>query len=91
MKRARKYRPEPRSFGISGTWALALLTKELWMAKQLGNPALFSGVCDDVVRKNRIRLEILRRGLDQTMAGNRNGKSETWAQVFARVYQEPLA
>jgi hypothetical protein len=53
--------------------------------------AIFTGVSDPEIRRERIRTAILDAGLDCTLVGkNLAGKTETYADLFGRIYAEPL-
>jgi hypothetical protein len=66
---------------------------EAWMAQRLGLPLGWDGgVTTREDRREAIRQEILGRNLGGIVAGKRRGepKPKTWAQLFERVYSEPL-
>ena len=64
---------------------------ELWLARRLGLPLSWAGgVTTREMRRDRIRAEILERGLADAIAGNAKGRPETWAEVFQRIYRQPL-
>ena len=65
---------------------------EDWMANKLGMPELFAvGVTDKPKRRELLREAILRRCLNYQTAGrNPEGKTETWAELFERVFEQPL-
>lgn len=71
---------------------LASVVAELWIAYQLALPLSWAaGVTTRGQRCDRIRAEILGRNLADRAAGRRvNGSTETWAELFERVYQQPL-
>mgnify|MGYP001182255418 CR=1 FL=1 len=71
-------------------FALAKHTADLWMARKLGDPALFAGVTTEAERKRRVRQRIIDLGLADAEAGKRDGQPETWRALFARVFHEPL-
>lgn len=64
---------------------------ELWLAHRLGQFGhVFGGVTDPAIRKQRIR-EAIREGAHETnIAGRRDGKPETFAEIFERIYGESL-
>ena len=67
------------------------LVVEQWLARrlQLGlNWA--SGVTTADQRRETIRLAILKKGIAEQRAGFRKGYPETWAQLFRRIYRQPL-
>jgi hypothetical protein len=70
---------------------LADLIAEQWIASRLQMPRSWdSGVTTAEQRRERIRAAILERNLQDERAGWRNGNPETWAQLFRRVFRQPL-
>lgn len=70
---------------------LATVTAELWLAYRLRLPLSWDGgVTTFEQRRDRIRAEIIERNLGDAIAGNAKGRPETWAQVFQRIYRQPL-
>jgi hypothetical protein len=64
---------------------------ELWLARRLGLPLNWAaGVTTRDQRRDKIRAAILDRNLADAVAGNAKGKPETWAQLFQRVYRQPI-
>jgi hypothetical protein len=64
---------------------------ELWLAGRLGIDDLYGGVTTREQRRERLREEILNRGLAQVVLGRGpDGKSDTYSRAFARVYREAL-
>lgn len=64
---------------------------EAWIAERLRLYDLFDGVTTPEIRRDRIRERILARGMTLAIAGRGpGGKSETWQELFARVYGTPL-
>lgn len=64
---------------------------EAWIRDRLDAPALFGGLTTPEERRERVRDLILGRGLEFAIAGRREGgKCETWSDLFARIYGEPL-
>lgn len=63
---------------------------EKWLITKLGAPCLFDGTTTALERLSLARYEIRRQGIQQATAGSRNGLRETWAQLFERMYGEPL-
>jgi len=65
---------------------------EAWMARKLGLPMSWDGgVTTRADRREKIRAAILDGAKGQTIAGRRAHKTpETWAELFRRVYREPL-
>lgn len=72
--------------------ALTQLDHEAWLVKRLGDhgASVFDGDTDNQTRKERIRDAILSNGLSSVIAGQHNGKHETYAAVFRRLFGEPL-
>lgn len=81
--------PLARAHVRSPTWELEA---EMWLTHRLGNFGhVFEGVTDRELRKRRIREAIIEGKLDVAIAGKgANGKAETFAQVFERLYHERL-
>jgi hypothetical protein len=64
---------------------------ELWLARRLGLPLSWAaGVTTRDQRRDKIRAAILDRNLADAVVGNAKGKPETWAQLFQRVYRQPI-
>lgn len=63
---------------------------EIWLARRLGQFGhVFAGVTDPALRKQRIREAIREGNHDHNIAGRRaDGKIETFAEVFNRLYGE---
>jgi len=69
------------------------LDRELWLARRLREhgAAVFEGVTDREIRRHRARAAILAHGLAQVIVGrDRDRRPVTYAEVFSRVYGEPL-
>jgi hypothetical protein len=68
------------------------LVVEAWMARRLGMPMSWDGgVTTREDRRERIRAAIVSSGREMAIAGRAAGKScETWAQLFQRVYGQPV-
>lgn len=69
------------------------LNHEFWLAgrlKQHGADPQIEGDIGLSIRRDRIRMAILDHWLGPVVAGNRDGKPETYAQVFERLYGQPL-
>lgn len=61
------------------------------IAYRLREPTLFDGITTAEERRERVRQLIERRQLHMAIAGRSpSGKTETWAELFARVYGEPV-
>lgn len=70
---------------------LADLIAEQWLASRLRMPKSWdAGVTTAEQRRERIRAAILEKNLQDERAGWRNGYPETWAQLFQRVFRQPL-
>ena len=64
---------------------------ELWLARRLGLPLSWAaGVTTRDQRRDKIRAAIVDRNLADAVAGSAKGKPETWAQLFQRVYRQPI-
>lgn len=67
------------------------ITVESWIARRLQRPDLFAGVTTPDQRRERVRQVIVDGRLEHGIAGKRDGVTcETWADLFQRVYGEPL-
>lgn len=68
------------------------LDHERWLAKRLGEhgAGIFTGLTDRDVRRERIRAAIVEHGLEAVIVGRHEGRPETYAQVFERLYGTPL-
>lgn len=66
---------------------------ERWLAAKVGidGHELFAGITSPETRSARIRAVILERGLADEIAGHRHGRAQTYAEVFAVVYERPLS
>lgn len=61
---------------------------DLWIARRLGRPDLYSGSTTPTGRMERQRAEILRQGVaDHRVVG---ASTETWGALFQRVHGEAL-
>jgi hypothetical protein len=64
---------------------------EIWLAGRLGIDDLYAGVTTREQRRERLREEILNRGLAQVVLGRGpDGNSDTYSRVFMRLYREAL-
>ena len=68
----------------------AALTAELWLARRLPCPALFDGITTTEERRERVRRELLDRGIADQVVGRRSGQPETWSSLFRRLYRQEL-
>lgn len=70
------------------------LDAEIYLAKRLLQHGvdIFAGATDAQSRKELIRAAIIEHELDSTLVGRnpKTRKVETYAQVFERLYGEPL-
>lgn len=68
------------------------LRHELWLGARLERHgvSVFAGDTTVEQRRDRVRAAILEHGLETVIAGSRDRKPETYAQVFERLYGEPL-
>jgi len=61
---------------------------DLWIARRLGRPDLYSGVTIPSQRMERQRAEIVGQGIgDHRVVG---ASTETWGALFERVHGEAL-
>jgi len=91
----------PAQGRLDGT---ALLDAEAWLRQRLMDHGALerlpdlkpqvrdvtAGVTTTAMRAERMRQLIVRHQLGATIAGRRGGKTETYADLFERVYGEPL-
>lgn len=66
---------------------------EAYLARRLGEHGrqVFIGSTDSGVRREKFRTAILEHGLDAVIVGrNLAGKTENYAQLFERIFNEPL-
>jgi hypothetical protein len=68
------------------------LDAEIWLVSRVRQhiTGIFDGVTDPQIRKDRMRTAIKNNGLDCVIAGNKDGKPETYAEVYRRLYGEAL-
>jgi hypothetical protein len=69
------------------------LNDEAWLTRRLREQTgadAFQGTTDVSIRKDRIRQAIADHGLRSVVIGSHQGKPETWASIFERLYGEPL-
>jgi hypothetical protein len=67
------------------------IATEVWISRRLLRPDLFAGVTDQAERRERVRRVILDGDMAEAIAGKRRDAAyETWAELFERVYGEPL-
>jgi hypothetical protein len=71
--------------------AAPTIATEVWISRRLRRPDLFAGVTDPDARRERVRRVILDGEMAEAVAGKRKDAAcETWAELFERVYGEPL-
>lgn len=63
---------------------------EAWICTRLRLRDLFAGVTSTQIRRDRLCVTLLERGLADSHAGKFDGKSITWRAVFERLYHEEL-
>lgn len=66
------------------------LGQEFRFARKLQRPDLFIGVTTSEQRRDRIRQEILARGLADEPIQRRMGVAETYREAFKRQFGQPL-
>ena len=66
------------------------LENEIWLASRLGNASLLSGVTNHALRRTRIRSAILDSGKALERVTNHPDRTETFAELFERMYGVPL-
>lgn len=74
-------------------FAAKQLDGEIFLARRLKNHLIdvFAGITDTEYRKQRFRKLITETSLDAACIGKRpDGRSETYAAFFERLYGEPL-
>lgn len=76
---------------------MRILDGEMWLARRLSRFGVlvgtFEGVTTSAERKQRLRQEIQRRGLDQVnveLEGMKKRSTITYAQAFERLYGERI-
>lgn len=63
---------------------------EAWICTKLKLRDLFAGVTTREMRRDRLRVVILQRELEDAVAGKFEGKTITWRKLFSRLYHEEL-
>jgi hypothetical protein len=67
------------------------IATEVWISRRLMRPDLFAGVTDQADRRELVRRVILDGDMAEAIAGKRRDAAcETWAELFERVYGDPL-
>jgi hypothetical protein len=71
---------------------LQRLAHEQWLAQRLGEhgAGVFTGLTDRDTRRERFRAAILEHGLEAVVVGRHEGKPQTYAQAFERLFGEAL-
>jgi hypothetical protein len=64
---------------------------EAWVCKRLEQRDLFTGVTSTEIRRDRLKVVLLQRGLTHAAAGKFQGKSITWGELFKQLYGAELA
>lgn len=64
---------------------------ESWICKRLALRDLFAGVTTREIRRDRLKVVLLERGLAESIAGKFDGKPISWRALFARLYGEEIA
>ena len=71
--------------------SLTEVIAEQWLARRLQMPRDWdAGVTTTSERRERIRLAILKKNLQHERAGWRSGHPETWAQLYQRLFRQPV-
>lgn len=64
---------------------------EAWICARLKLRDLFAGVTDRTVRRDRLKVVLLERGLTESIAGRMDGKPVTWHALYHKLFGEDLA
>lgn len=64
------------------------MTAELWLASRMKEHGIFEGVTTAEDRKEKFRAACLQ--FPCVIVGHKNGKPESYAQCFERIFDEPL-
>jgi hypothetical protein len=64
---------------------------EAWICERLKVRDLFDGVTTTAVRRDRLKLVLLERGLTDSNAGRFQGKAITWRELVKQLYGEDIA
>jgi hypothetical protein len=64
---------------------------EAWVLRKLLLPHLFEGVTTTEIRRDRLKVVLMERGLVNSYAGEHAGKRVSWKTVFKSLYGEELA
>jgi hypothetical protein len=63
---------------------------EAWICERLNLRDLFAGVTSREIRRDRLKVVLLQRGLTESIAGRMEGKPVTWRQLFTKLYGDEL-
>ncbi len=63
---------------------------EAWICKRLQLRDLFAGVTSREIRRDRLKVVLLERGLIESIAGKFDGKPVTWRELFRRLHNESI-
>lgn len=63
---------------------------EAWICERLKLRDLFAGVTDTAMRRDRLKVVLIGRGLVESIAGRLDGKPITWRALFQQLYTESL-
>lgn len=70
---------------------LPTVVEETWLSNRLDALDLFSGITNGAERAERVRARIVALDCADALAGKRtDGTTETYRELFARLYGEPL-
>jgi hypothetical protein len=64
---------------------------EAWICKRLAIRDLFAGDTTRELRRDRLKVTLLERGLTESIAGRFDGKPITWRALFEKLFGEDLA
>jgi hypothetical protein len=64
---------------------------EQWICERLKLRDLFAGDTTTEIRRDRLRVTLLERGLTESIAGSRGGKTVKWRAIHKQLYGEDLA
>jgi hypothetical protein len=63
---------------------------EAWICKRLVLRDLFAGDTTREMRRDRLKVVLLERGLTESIAGRFDGKPITWRALFEKLFGEAL-
>lgn len=63
---------------------------EGWIAGRLALPELFMGHTSTEIRRDRLKVVLLERGLTESIAGRLDGKPTKWRDLYKLLYSEEL-